>query len=130
MRAVQTFWSGGKSLLTESFGWTLPEFHLMSWALSCVSLCRHYDEVVLYTDMEGRRVLIDQLGLPYTHVIAEYDHILCPANHWAYPKILTYSSQKKPFIHVDGDVYLSKPLVHNLDNADLMVQNREQGTGY
>ena len=35
MRIVQTFWSGGKSLLQDGFGWLHPEYNLMSWALSC-----------------------------------------------------------------------------------------------
>jgi hypothetical protein len=47
MRIVQTFWSGGKSLLQDGFGWLHPEYNLMSWALSCLSLREHYDEVAL-----------------------------------------------------------------------------------
>ena len=58
MRIVQTFWSGGKSLLQDGFGWLHPEYNLKSWALSCLSLREHYDEVALYTDSEGKRILI------------------------------------------------------------------------
>ena len=129
LRAVQTFWSAGKSLLTDSFGWNLPEYHLMSWALSCVTLKRYADEVVLYTDMEGKKILVEQLGLPYTDVVV-YENITCPAKHWAYPKIVTYSLQKEPFLHVDGDVYLSKPLSLAICDAPLIAQNKEIGTGY
>ena len=129
MRAVQTFWSAGKSLLTDSFGWNLPEYHLMSWALSCITLSRYADEVVLYTDMEGKKILVEQLGLPYTDVVV-YENITCPAKHWAYPKIVTYSLQKEPFLHVDGDVYLSKPLSLAICDAPLIAQNKEIGTGY
>ena len=63
MRIVQTFWSGGKSLLQDGFGWLHPEYNLMSWALSYLSLREHYDEVALYTDSEGKRILIDELHL-------------------------------------------------------------------
>ncbi len=45
MRIVQTFWSGGKSLLQDGFGWLHPECNLMSWALSYLSLREHYDEL-------------------------------------------------------------------------------------
>ena len=38
--------------------------------------------------------------------------------------------QTEPFIHVDGDVYLSKPLPKKLTEAPLMVQNRERSTDY
>ena len=36
--------------MKHSFGWIHPEYNLMSWALSCLSLMEHYDEVELYTD--------------------------------------------------------------------------------
>ena len=36
MKIVQTFWHGNNSLLDNSFGWMNPQYHLMSWALSCL----------------------------------------------------------------------------------------------
>ena len=63
MRIVQTFWSGGKNPLEHSFGWLYLEYNLISWALNCLSLREHYDEVALYTDSEGKRILIDKLHL-------------------------------------------------------------------
>jgi hypothetical protein len=106
MRIVQTFWTAGRDPLKYSFGWSHPEYNLMSWALSCLSLREHYDEVALYTDQEGYDVLINKLHLPYTEVNVVYDKTLCLPQHWAYAKIKTYSMQTKPFLHVDGDVYL------------------------
>lgn len=53
MKAIQTFWSAGKDLLDESFGWKTPEYNLMSWTMSCHSLRQHFDEVELYTDTIG-----------------------------------------------------------------------------
>ena len=58
MRIVQTFWTAGQDPLKHAFGWLHPEYNLMSWALSCLSLREHYDEVALYTDSEGKRILI------------------------------------------------------------------------
>ena len=130
MRIVQTFWTAGRDPLKYSFGWTHPEYNLMSWALSCLSLREHYDEVVLYTDQEGYNVLINKLHLPYTEVNVVYDKNLYLPHHWAYAKIKTYSMQTKPFIHVDGDVYLPKPIPKNIINAPLIAQNKEIGTGY
>ena len=63
MRIVQTFWTAGQDPLKHAFGWLHPEYNLMSWALSCLSLREHYDEVALYTDSEGKRILIDELHL-------------------------------------------------------------------
>ena len=53
MRIVQTFWSAGRNPLEYSFGWLRPEYNLMSWALSLLSLREHYDEVALYADEQG-----------------------------------------------------------------------------
>ena len=50
--------------MQDGFGWLHPEYNLMSWALSCLSLREHYDEVALYTDSEGKRILIDKLRFP------------------------------------------------------------------
>ena len=47
MRIVQTFWTAGQDPLKHAFGWLHPEYNLMSWALSCLSLREHYDEVAL-----------------------------------------------------------------------------------
>lgn len=102
----------------------------MSWALSCLSLRRYYDHVVLYTDSIGKHVLIDLLHLPYTEVNVVFDDFECLPQHWALAKIYTYSIQKEPFIHVDGDVYLSHPLSKDVLSAPLVAQNKEVGTGY
>lgn len=130
MRIVQTFWTAGRDPLKYSFGWSHPEYNLMSWALSCLSLREHYDEVALYTDQEGYNVLISKLHLPYTEVNVVYDKNLCLPQHWAYAKIKTYSMQTKPFIHVDGDVYLPQPILEDIANAPLIAQNKEIGTDY
>lgn len=130
MRIVQTFWSAGYDPLENSFGWSRPEYNLMSWTLSCLSLRKYYDEVALYTDIQGKRVLIDMLHLPYTEVHVVYDAMLCLPQHWAYAKIKTYSMQTKPFLHVDGDVFLTQPIPEGIISAPLIAQNREIGTMY
>lgn len=130
MRIVQTFWSGGGNPLTSSFGWPHAEYNLMSWALSCCSLREHYDEIALYTDPKGYEILIEKLHLPYTEVNIIYDDNLCLPQHWAYAKIKTYSIQTKPFLHVDGDIYVPKPIPQSILNAALIAQNKEIGTAY
>ena len=130
MRIVQTFWTAGRNPLEHSFGWLRPEYNLMSWTLSCLSLREHYNEVALYTDEQGKHVLIDLLHLPYTEVHVVYDEHLCLPQHWAYAKIKTYSLQTKPFVHVDGDVFLPRPIPEDIMRAPLIAQNKERGTEY
>lgn len=86
MKIVQTFWHGNNSLLDNSFGWMNPQYHLMSWALSCLSLKDNYQNIVLYTDSHGYEIFAEQLKLPYTDIIIQYDNLTCPEPHWAYPK--------------------------------------------
>ena len=49
---------------------------------------------------------------------------------WALSKIKTYSMQTEPFIHVDGDVFITEPLPERVTDAPLVAQNREIGTIY
>jgi len=130
MRIVQTFWTAGQDPLKCDFGWRHAEYNLMSWALSCICLRMHYDEVALYTDEEGKHVLIDLLNLPYTEVHVVYDRTLGLSQHWAQAKMRTYAEQTVPFIHVDGDVYLSRRIPDAISHSPLVAQNREIGTGY
>ena len=76
MKIVQTFWSGNYSnIVKKTFGWYAPEYHIMSWALSCLQLLKFYDNVVLYTDKNGYKLLIEYLKLPYTDVIITLDEL-------------------------------------------------------
>lgn len=130
MKIIQTFWTAGQDPLKHSFGWTHPEYNLMSWALSCLSLREHYDEVELCTDSAGYHILIEVLQLPYTKTHVIFDNFQCLPHHWALSKIKTYSLQTEPFLHIDGDIYLPRPLPERVLNAPLVAQNREIGTRY
>lgn len=130
MRIVQTFWTAGRNPLEHGFGWLRPEYNLMAWALSCLCLRKYYDEVALYTDEQGKHILIDLLHLPYTEVHVVYDETLCPPQHWSYAKIKTYSLQTKPFLHIDADIFLFKPIAEDIAGAPLIAQSKETGTAY
>ncbi len=130
MRIVQTLWSCNRSLLEDAFGWMSPEHHLMSWALSCLSLKEHYQDIILYTDSQAADILTNKIGLPYSDVMIAYDQFDCLPRHWALAKIKTYSMQQKPFLHVDGDIYLPRPLPKRIERSRLAAQNREYGTSY
>lgn len=130
MRIIQTFWSGARNPIIKSYGWPHAEYNLISWALSCCLLREYYNEVILYTDQQGYEILIEKLNLPYTEVHIVYDDNLCLPQHWAYAKIKTYSMQTEPFLHIDGDVYITQELPQNIIQANLVAQNREIPTNY
>ncbi len=115
--------------LENSYGWAAPEYHLMGWALSCLQLNKIYGHVELYTNSYATELLINTLGLPYSKVHTTHDDFyIVNENLWALYKILTYSLQDEPFLHVDGDVFLFKALPAFLFSGELVAQNMEVAT--
>lgn len=132
MKIIQSAWACNKlDLLSTNSGWLAPEYNLMSWALSCLQLKKHYPEVVLYCDDTYKKILIDILQLPYTEIVCNLD--ILNKYHpqlWALPKIYAYSQQRNPFLHVDGDVFIWKKFNDDLLNGNLIAQNMEAATDY
>ena len=128
MRIIQSIWTANTSnLLQNNMGWLSPEYNLMSWALSCLQLRQFYPEVVLYCDSVGAKMLIDTLQLPYREVVCTLDDL---NNYhpelWALSKIKAYSLQNKPFLHVDGDVFVWKKFDDSFLKSNLIAQNKDQ----
>ncbi len=130
MRIVQTLWSRNKAdILCSSSGWLAPEYNLMSWCLSCLQLRKFYNEVVLYADSQSANLLIDQLQLPYTEVVCNLDEFcICHQDLWALAKIHTYSQQRGPFLHVDGDVFVWSHFDEKLIGSALIAQSLEKAS--
>ncbi|MCL2649915.1 MAG: hypothetical protein FWD60_02670 [Candidatus Azobacteroides sp.] len=132
MNFIQTLYiHSNKDPFRDPFGWVSPEYHLMSWALSCLQLKQCYKEVYLYANTPAACLLIDDLQLPYTEVFCTHDKLILPHQElWALPKIYTYRLQEKPFLHIDGDVFLFGRLPESLLNNGLIAQNPEVATDY
>lgn len=102
----------------------------MSWALSSELLAKN-SKIDLYTDEKGYDLLINQLNLPYTNVYPIDQSYNFGPSLWAVSKIETYKKQKKPFIHIDGDVFCWENITRLSTNEDsIFVQNIEKGTKY
>jgi len=98
----------------------------MSSALSCLLLRRLYERVELFTDSAGKHMLIDLLKLPYTQVHTILDRLdKYPVELWSVGKLLTYSVQKEPFIHIDNDVFMWQYFPSHLSTESLVAQNIE-----
>ncbi len=136
MKIVQSFWT--KPFLQSddavagnrlNGGWVSREYNYYSWALSCLQLKKYYSEVEIVTDALGKEILIDKLKLPYTNVVTELDQL---ANQhealWALGKIHAYKIQRKPFLHVDNDIFIWQPFESRVQNAGLTAQNTEMTT--
>ena len=132
---VQTFWSKpgkGNSLMDISAGWLSPEYHWMSWALSCLQAKKFYQDVELVTDDRGKEILINRLQLPYSAVTTSLEAALnpYPAELWSLAKIFSYSIQQEPFMHLDGDVFIWQPFDKSFCASGLLAQNIEVDIPY
>ncbi|GHT18877.1 hypothetical protein FACS189429_5960 [Bacteroidia bacterium] len=131
MKIIQSFWGGQNKDLINKYGWFEFHYHWLSWMLSCYQLRKFYDKVELYTDKFGYDILINKLKLPYTNVHIVLDKLNdLPDGLWAMAKILTYSLQSEPFLHIDGDVFIFEQIPEQLMQSGLIAQNQEQTTEY
>lgn len=126
MRAVWSYWSKPYAERT-GYGWHQPLHHLLAWGLSVRLAQRHYPETVLVTDSFGKALLLDALELPFTHVSTELDRLDgADPGLWALGKLVAYSLQDEPFVHVDTDVFMWRPLPVRLQGAPVLAQNPER----
>jgi hypothetical protein len=87
---------------------------------------RHFTSLALYTDDEGARLLIDELGLAFDHISVSLNSLnSADSDWWMQGKLLTYSQQQEPFVHIDSDVYLFNPLPARITSAPVLAQNPE-----
>lgn len=123
MKAVWSFWTKPYRMNRQST-WVSKKHHLLAWVLSVETAKKHYLKTSLYTDSQGAQMLVDELGLEFTQVSTELDAL---ENHdpqwWALGKVYTYRAQTEPFIHIDSDVFLWKPLPLRMNSAPLLAQN-------
>jgi len=142
MKCIYSFWSkpflanikpnfpvqAGVTTGVHSYaGFSCFEDFLNSWVLSVELSSTHYQEVELITDTYGKVLLAERLQLPFTSINTALDHVPdhVSARHWSLSKIVAYSLQNDPFVHVDADVYLWKRLPNRLENAPVFGQNTD-----
>lgn len=130
MKAVYSFWSRPFRMLGDKMHGAIPNrYSSLAWILSVNLAARHFNEIELYTDQFGLEFL-KPLDLPFTKTNVVLDDIspdILAVNCWAFGKIVTYADQSEPFVHIDYDAFLSKPLP---EVPDLVVQGPEWGDIY
>jgi hypothetical protein len=135
MRAVWSFWSR-PFLAHKGTAWAKPLYHLLAWRLSVSAASRHYPETMLITDAFGKKLLFDTLGLPFVSVSTELERLNdVDPDWWALGKLVAYSMQDQPFIHIDTDVFLWKALPPGVAQAAVFAQcpeyfHRNSGRGH
>lgn len=115
----------------NSFGWVAPHYHLMGWALSCLTLKKNLGHLSLYCNKRAKKLLVDILELPYDEVHESMNEWEPPhPKLWALSKIHTYAQQKSPFLHIDGDVFLFGKFPVRILHGSVVAQNVEEFTDY
>ncbi len=128
MKAIWSFWT--KPLTSfQASSWLSERHHYFGWVLSYFCARNFFSQTVLYTDELGAKILIDGLGLDFDEVHTGMNELDEYHPHfWAIGKIYTYQVQQEPFIHLDSDVFLWKPLPEALLVGPVFTQNPEYFT--
>jgi hypothetical protein len=127
MRAVWSFWSAPYRSHYHA-NWRSQRRHLLAWTLSVCEATRHYPEAWLYTDEAGARLLVDGLRLPFRQVDVRLERLSAARpddSWWVLGKLETYAAQETPFIHLDSDVFLWRPLPARAETSAVFAQNPE-----
>ena len=130
MIAIQSFWTK-PNLSTgqdRSLGGFLSmRYNLQSWGLSSSLLQQVYGTTRLITDQQGKKLLIEQLALPYTQTDVLLDALNdYPQELWALGKMRSYELQEEPFVHVDHDAFLWQRLPKRMEQAAVLAQSPEK----
>lgn len=100
--------------------------HLLAWVLSTQTAMRHYRPSALYTDDAGARMLVDGVGLEFDEVHTSLNRLdRHDPQWWAMGKLHAYHAQTAPFVHIDSDVFLWRPLPHDVTAAPVLAQSPE-----
>jgi hypothetical protein len=122
MRAVWSFWSRPYKERTHR-SWRGPQEHMLAWGLSLQLARRHYPRTMLVTDTPGKELLTGRLRLEFSEVSTELDRLRnANPGWWALGKLVAYSIQNEPFVHLDTDVFLWRPLPSALTSAPVFSQ--------
>lgn len=104
----------------------LPKISAYTCMLSVLQSRKFYDKVELYTN-EQQGKFFKRLGIPFTRIDTEVlkdEYANCPS----IPKIKTYEAQTEPFIHLDLDTILFRP-VPVPKNRPLIFAHNDFGRG-
>jgi hypothetical protein len=116
MRAVYTLWSRPKPFQL---------FDADRWALSTHHARRLFGPLTIVTDTPGAS-RFEKLGIEFESVDTRLDHLDdISTDFWAAGKVVTYSIQSGPFIHLDDDVFLFGYLPDRILEAGLFAQSPE-----
>lgn len=125
MKAVFSFWDTTGNALLKATNWGDPKYHLYSWVVAVHQAKKYFDEVELITDSVSKP-LFERLQLPFDSIRTDLDELInYPKHLWALGKVKAYQLQDRPFVHLDSDFFVMRPLRDDFLKADVGFQNVE-----
>ena len=109
------------------FDWPSKACELLAWALSTTLAARNVGPVRIVTDAVGAEELA-WIGLPATLSVVLSDETMRPlAAYWTAGKLVTYQTMLTggPSVHLDADVFVTRPLPQAFLASTLGVQSVE-----
>lgn len=127
-KLVHSFWSEPyrESNFRVNGGFKNNYYFLLSSILSFFSFKKSIKNSIfeLVTDDYGKFMLVDELGLPYDSVDIRLNNVKADSEIWSIGKLHAFQ-QNEPFLHVDFDAFLFKPLSEEYLNSKIIVANNE-----
>ncbi|MBN88505.1 hypothetical protein CMO95_02830 [Candidatus Woesearchaeota archaeon] len=129
-KVVYSYWSKPTTNTATNFaGFNSKEAFSNCAKLSVLKSKTWAKKVELVTDKKGKKLLIDELNLPFDNVIVELDKLNNIKNkHWAIGKLYACSIQEEPFMHLDFDAIWFKKPPRKILKAPACFQNWEKNT--
>lgn len=110
--------------------WLNEKYERFTFSLAVHFAKKHFRKVHIITDSYSLP-LLQKLKLPIDQIIPALDGTKqYDKRFWAISKIKSYSIQKEPFVHIDNDFILFKPLSIELLNSEIAVQSKDCFSNY
>ena len=125
-RAVFSYFNPDESFSNRA-GFSNYSDFLFTMALATCLARRHFKQVQVVSTAWGIKVL-KQAGIQATEYSTALDVLRdqqVSRWFWAYGKMIAYAQQTTPFVHIDNDVFLWKPLPDRVLQAELCFQSKE-----
>jgi len=106
-KLIYTYWTNSGENFTSGF---YDEDSFLSVFFSSLNKAKKFfNEVVIYTDVEGKQFL-ESKNVVADFIVVDYNSYNFNKKYWNFPKLITYNLQTEPFLHIDMDlVLLEKP---------------------
>jgi len=123
-KAVFSYFNADESF-GNNCGFARYRDFLYTTSLSILCASRVFKEVQFISTDWGVDVFTE-IGIPVTDYSTKLNEIKDISKYfWAYGKLLAYTEQTKPFVHIDNDVFLWEPLPRKILMAKLCFQSLE-----